>query len=97
MKTNSKTFSSESASKKAKKKSSQSFNEAMTINKISSYRKKQGLRQVDLAALIGCDSVTISRYENGLRDPSLEYAIRLARLFNCPMEELFGLSEDLQN
>lgn len=94
MKTNNKTLSNGFASKKS---SSQNFNEAMTINKISTYRKKQGLRQVDLAALIGCDSVTISRYENGLRDPSLEYAIRLARLFNCPMEDLFGLSEDLQN
>lgn len=93
MKTTNKTASQRPASRKAKKEASQKYNIVLTTNKIPEYRKEKGLRQVDLAQIIGCDSVTISRYERGLREPSLAYAILMAEYFNCPVEDIFGLKK----
>ena len=63
-------------------------------NCIRALRKARGLRQEDLAALLGVSRQTIIAMENDKDDPSLALAMRLARLLERPVEEIFFLEEN---
>ena len=63
-------------------------------NCIRALRKARGLRQEDLAALLGVSRQTIIAMENDKYDPSLALAMRLARLLGRPVEEIFFLEEN---
>lgn len=58
------------------------------ISPIKRMRETCGLTQKQLAELIGCTQKDISRYETGTRNPSAQTIQKLARVFNCTMEEL---------
>ena len=62
-----------------------------TIIKI--LRARDGLTQADLAKRTGVRRETISFVENGEYNPSLLLAVRIARTFGEPVEEVF-LYED---
>lgn len=62
-------------------------------NQIKRLRKEAGLRQEDLAAKAGVSRQTIIAIENDKYDPTLELAMRLARLLQIPVEELFIMDE----
>ena len=55
-------------------------------NCIRALRKARGLRQEDLAALLGVSRQTIIAMENDKYDPSLALAMRLARLLERPVK-----------
>lgn len=55
-------------------------------------RKKAGLNQEALANHVGVSSYQISRYENGLVNPSLETLVQIAQLFDTTTDYLLGLS-----
>lgn len=59
------------------------------MNNIRKYRAFFKLRQSDLAKEIGVTRQTINAVENGKTDPSLSLAFKLAKVFNCKIEELF--------
>ena len=63
-------------------------------NCIKALRKARGLRQEDLAALLGVSRQTVIAMENDKYDPSLALAMRLARLLETTVEEIFHLEED---
>ncbi|MBA2781084.1 helix-turn-helix transcriptional regulator [Billgrantia kenyensis] len=58
-------------------------------NHIRTLRKAQGLTQADLAEAMGVSRNTINSIEVGRYVPSLALAIRLARFFGKPVEEVF--------
>ena len=58
-------------------------------NNVRELRKNLDLRQEDLAVLTGVTRQTINAIENAKYDPSLALAIRLARLLDTTVEELF--------
>lgn len=58
-------------------------------NNIRSLRKEMGLRQEDLANRLGVTRQTIIAIENEKYNPTLALAIKLARLLNKPVEEIF--------
>lgn len=60
---------------------------------IRQLRKAAGLRQEDLARALGVTRQTINAIENNKYDPTLGLAMRLARLLNAPVEEIFRLPE----
>ncbi len=60
-------------------------------NQIKSLRKAHGLRQEDLAALLGVSRQTIIAIENNKYNPTLELAMKLARLLQTTVEDLFTL------
>ena len=60
-------------------------------NRIRAFRKAAGLRQEDLARVLGVTRQTINAIENNKYDPTLALAMRLARLLGQPVEELFLL------
>ena len=59
------------------------------MNNIKKYRALFKLKQSDLAKEIGVTRQTINAVENGKTDPSLSLAFKLAKVFNCKIEDLF--------
>ncbi len=62
-------------------------------NKIKALRKELGLRQEDVANRVGVTRQTIIAIENDRYNPTLELAMKLAKLFNTPVEEIFQLDK----
>lgn len=60
-------------------------------NCIKALRKARGLRQEDMAELLGVSRQTIIAMENDKYDPSLALAMRLARLLETTVEDIFQL------
>ncbi|WMJ79382.1 helix-turn-helix transcriptional regulator [Clostridium sp. MB40-C1] len=60
-------------------------------NKIKQLRKQFGLRQEDMAKKLGVTRQTINAIENNKYNPTLELAMKLARLLKTPVEEIFEL------
>lgn len=60
-------------------------------NKIKVYRAMHDLTQEDLAIKVGVTRKTINTIETGKFVPSTILAIKLARAFKIPVEELFEL------
>lgn len=58
-------------------------------NHIKSMRKEKGLRQEDLAKACEVSRQTIIAIENDKYDPSLDLAMRLARVLGTSVEQLF--------
>ena len=56
--------------------------------KIRYYREKMGITQDALAELLNVDRVTISRYENGSREPSIDKLKMLSEVFNVSIDEI---------
>lgn len=52
-----------------------------------------GLRQDDVANIVDVSRQTIIAVENGRYNPSLELAMKLAKLFGKPIEEIFQQDE----
>ena len=61
------------------------------ITRVREYRTEMALSQGDLADRVGVSRQTINAIETGRYEPSLGLALQLARLFKCPVEELFTL------
>ncbi len=62
-------------------------------NKIRELRKDLGFRQEDLAVKLGVTRQTINAIENNKYNPTLELAIKLAKLLNVSVEELFLIDD----
>ncbi len=60
-------------------------------NNIKALRKGLGLRQEDMANILGVTRQTINAIENEKYSPTLELAMKLAKLLNTTVEELFML------
>lgn len=61
---------------------------------IKMLRARESLTQADLAKLVGVRRETISFVENGEYNPSLLLAIRISRVFDMPVEEVFLFEEE---
>lgn len=57
--------------------------------KLKEYREAKGLKQADLAELVGVRRETIVNLEKGKYSPSLKLAIDIAKVFHTTVEELF--------
>ncbi len=62
--------------------------------KIKEYRAKKGMKQEELAALVGVRRETIGHLENGKYNPSLKLAFDIAKVFNTTVDEMFTITED---
>ncbi|MBE6470047.1 MAG: helix-turn-helix transcriptional regulator [Coriobacteriaceae bacterium] len=62
-------------------------------NKIKTLRKDAGLRQEDLANELGVSRQTIIAIENDKYNPTLELAMKIARLFELHVEDVFFLDD----
>jgi putative transcriptional regulator len=60
-------------------------------NRVHELRTERRLTQADLAAQVGVSRQTINSIETGRFEPSLGLALKLARLFEQPVEALFAI------
>ncbi len=64
-------------------------------NRIRVFRAEHRLSQSDLAERIGVTRKTISTIEVGRFVPSTVIALKIARYFGVPMEDVFSLNDDV--
>ena len=60
-------------------------------NTLKVQRAIRDITQEELAAAVGVTRKTINTIENGVYTPSTALALRLARYFGVPVEEIFQL------
>ena len=65
------------------------------LNKIKVYRAMKNISQEELAVAIGVTRKTINTVETGKYIPSTVLALKIARYFGVPVEEIFVLNDDL--
>ena len=62
-------------------------------NNIKQLRKSEGLRQEDMAKILGVSRQTIIAIENDTYNPTLDLAMKVARLLQLHVEEIFILED----
>ncbi len=65
----------------------------LTKNRLREAREGLALTQEKLAERAGVSRQTINSVEAGRYVPSLELALTFARIFQCTVEDLFGIEE----
>lgn len=69
------------------------FNKVVILlNRIKELRLLRSMRQPDLADLLNCTAMTVSRYERGEADPDIATIHRLCDIFGCTSDYLLGRS-----
>ena len=63
-------------------------------NRLEELRKQRGIRQEELAAALKVSRQTIGSLENGRYNPSIILALKIARFFGLPVEQIFIYEED---
>ncbi|HCO62658.1 MAG TPA: transcriptional regulator [Clostridiales bacterium] len=63
-------------------------------NRLKEHRAALGVNQQELGRLVGVSRQTISLIERGDYSPSVTLALKLARLFQVPVEAIFQYEED---
>ena len=66
----------------------------MIKNRMKEYRAKYGMKQEDLARLVGVRRETIGNLEKGRYNPSLVLAWNIAQVFGVSIEEVFTVTPD---
>ena len=67
------------------------MNDHILINTMKVQRAKKDLTQEQLAELVGVTRKTINSIERGHFVPSTVLALKIARIFEVPLEEVFYL------
>jgi len=63
-------------------------------NRLEEIRKKNGIRQEDLAEALEVSRQTINSLENGRYNPSITLAFKIAKYFKMSIEDIFIYEED---
>ena len=63
-------------------------------NRLEEIRKKQGIKQEELAEALEVSRQTIGSLENGRYNPSILLAFKIARYFNMTVEDMFIYEEE---
>ena len=61
------------------------------LNNLEQYRKKAGLTQQELSNNADVSRKSINAIENGIYVPSTVLALKISKIFNCKVEDLFKL------
>ena len=64
------------------------------LNRLKEYRSSKGINQTELGKLAGVSSQTISLIERGDYSPSVTLALKIARIFQVSVEDIFMYEED---
>ncbi|MCD8053781.1 MAG: helix-turn-helix transcriptional regulator [Lachnospiraceae bacterium] len=63
-------------------------------NHLKEYRARIGVNQAEMGRLVGVSRQTISQIERGDYSPSVTLALKIARVFQVPVEQIFVYEED---
>ena len=64
------------------------------LNRLKEYRAKIGVNQQEMGQLVGVSRQTISQIERGDYSPSVTLALKIAKVFNVPVENIFEYEEE---
>ena len=64
------------------------------INHLKEYRVRLGVNQQEMGALVGTSRQTISQIERGDYSPSVTLALKIAKVCNATVEDIFTYEED---
>lgn len=64
------------------------------MNRIKELRIKKGINQKELGSIIGAAANSVSQYESGSREPSIEILNKLADYFDVSIDYLLQRSND---
>lgn len=62
-------------------------------NKIKEYRENKKMTQKEVAEILEIEAATVSKYENGILEPSIESLKRLSNIFGVTTDELLDIDE----
>lgn len=58
---------------------------------LAKLRKEKKVSQRTAAAALGVSQALLSHYENGLREPGLEFLVNAGKYYDCSIDRLLGL------
>ena len=64
------------------------------LNRLKEYRSSKGINQTELGKLAGVSRQTFSLIERGDYSPSVTLALKIARIFQVSVEDIFMYEED---
>lgn len=64
------------------------------ISHLKEYRARLGVNQQEMGALVGTSRQTISQIERGDYSPSVTLALKIARVCDARVEDIFTYEED---
>ena len=64
------------------------------LNHLKEYRARIGVNQQQMGELVGVSRQTISQIERGDYSPSVTLALKIAKVFDVPVENIFVYKED---
>ncbi|WP_408126158.1 MULTISPECIES: helix-turn-helix transcriptional regulator [Helcococcus] len=64
------------------------------FNKLKEYRSKIGINQTEMGKLCGVSRQTISLIERGDYSPSVSLALKISKICNATVEDLFIYEEE---
>ena len=66
-------------------------------NRLKEYRAKINVNQTEMGKLVGVSRQTISQIERGDYSPSVTLALKIAKVFEATVEDIFSYEEDESN
>lgn len=63
------------------------------LNHLKEYRARIGVNQQEMGAMVGVSRQTISQIERGDYSPSVTLALKIAKVFEVPVENIFDEEE----
>ncbi|RDY27851.1 transcriptional regulator [Romboutsia weinsteinii] len=63
-------------------------------NCLKEYRAKINVNQTEMGMMVGVSRQTISQIERGDYSPSVTLALKIAKIFNASVEDIFSYEED---
>lgn len=63
-------------------------------NRLKEFRAKIDVNQQEMGRLVGVSRQTISQIERGDYSPSVTLALKIAKVFNAKVEDIFDYEED---
>ena len=64
------------------------------FNHLKEYRAKIGVNQQEMGQMVGVSRRTISQIERGDYSPSVTLALKIAKVFEVPVEDIFVYEEE---
>lgn len=67
------------------------------LNHLKEYRARINVNQQEMGRLVGVSRQTISQIERGDYSPSVTLALKIAKVFNVRVEDIFDYVEESNN
>lgn len=67
------------------------------LNRLKEYRSRLGVNQIEMGKLAGVSRQTISQIERGDYSPSVTLALKLAKICEVNVEDIFIYEEEIND